>query len=144
MRKLRIIIPSAIAAAALVVISLSVVLAQENEKGNSDVSRLAIKVAEILGLDVAEVDDALKQSYKELMHEAIQKRLNALVESGRLTQEQAAERFNSIQSKSDGIKAIGKHFFGAMGHHGGWKGHGNITREELGEKFKELRVKKAP
>ena len=56
MKKLKIIIPAAIAVVAVAVMSFSVALAQENENGDSNASKLAAKVAEILGLDVAEVE----------------------------------------------------------------------------------------
>ena len=126
MRKLRIIIPIGIAVVAIATISISVVLAQGNEKGDSNASRLSAKVAEILGLDAAVVNDAIKQARGELRDEAIQKKLNAMVEKGRLTQEQADEYFNWIQSRPEGIPATGKHFFGKMRHHRGWKSHGNV------------------
>ena len=126
MRKLWIVIPLAIAVAAVAVLSFSVALAQRNEGGDSNASKLAIKVAVILGLDTAVVDDAIKQAREELRDETIQKKLNALVEKGRLTQEQADEYLNWIQSKPEGIPAIGKQSFGKMGHHKGWKGHGRF------------------
>ena len=94
MRKLRIIIPLSIAVVAVAIISFSIALAQGNEGGDSNVSKLATKVAEILGLDTAVVDDAIKQAREELRDEAIQTKLNALVEKGRLTQEQADEYLN--------------------------------------------------
>jgi len=40
-----------------------------NEGGESNASRLATKVAEILGLDTAVVDDAIKQVREELREE---------------------------------------------------------------------------
>ena len=126
MRRLRIIIPIGIAVVAVTVISISVVLAQENEKGDSNASKLAAKVAVILGLDTAVVDDAIKQAREELRDEAIQKKINSLVEKGRLTQEQADEYLNWMQSRPAGIPAIGKHSFGKRGHHRGWKGHGRF------------------
>ena len=126
MRKLRIIIPIAIAVVVVTAIGFGVAFAQGNEKGDSNASRLAAKVAEILGLDAAVVDDAIKQAREELRDEAIQKKLNALVEKGQLTQEQADEYLNWIQSKPEGIPAIGKQSFGKMGHHKGWKGHGRF------------------
>ena len=126
MRKLQIIIPLVIAVVAVAVISFSIALAQGNEGGDSNASKLAIRVAEILGLDTAVVDDAIKQAREELRDEAIQKKLNALVEKGRLTQEQADESLNWIQSRPEGIPAIGKHFFGKRGHHKGWKSHGGF------------------
>ena len=123
MKKLRVVIPIALAALAITVASVSIVFAQESDKVDPTANKFAIRVADILGLDVAEVDDAIKQARKELMNEAIEKKLNSLVENGRLAQEQADEYLEWIQSRPDGMRAIGKHFFGKLGHHGSWKGH---------------------
>ena len=127
MKKLRIIIPLAMAVVAVAVISFSVALAQENENSDSNASKLAVKVAEILGLDAAVVDDAIRQASEELKGEAIQKKLNALVENGRLTQEQADEYPNWIQSRPEGIPGIGKRHWehwtrGNWGWHSSGKG----------------------
>ena len=62
MRKLQIIIPLVIAMVVVAVISFSIALAQGNEGDDSNASKLAIAVAEILGLDTAVVDDAIKQA----------------------------------------------------------------------------------
>ncbi len=136
MRKLQIVIPIAIAVVTVSVFSLAVVFAQGNEEGDSNASKLAIKVAEILGLNAAEVDDAIKQARRELRDETVQNNLNALVEEGQLTQEQADEYLDWIQSKPEGISAIGKHSFGKRGHHRGWKGHGRFfgPRNNINEK----------
>ncbi len=123
MKKLRIIIPAAIAVVAVAVMSFSVALAQENENGDSNASKLAAKVAEILGLDTSEVDEAIKQARRELEDEAVQNNLNALVEKGGLTQAQADEYLDWIQSKPENIPAIGKQFSEKMGRHKGGKGH---------------------
>ena len=126
MKKLRIIIPLSIAVVAVAIISFSIAFAQGNEGGDSNAGKLATKVAEILGLDTAVVDRAIKQAREELRDEAVQNKLNALVENGKLTQEQVDEYLNWIQSKPEGIPAIGKQFFGKMRHHKGWKGHGRF------------------
>ena len=126
MKKLRIIIPLSIAVVAVAIISFSIAFAQGNEGGDSNAGKLATKVAEILGLDTAVVDRAIKQAREELGDEAVQNKLNALVENGKLTQEQSDEYLNWIQSKPEGIPAIGKQFFGKMRHHKGWKGHGRF------------------
>ena len=123
MKKLKIIIPAAIAVVAVAVMSFSVALAQENENGDSNASKLAAKVAEILGLDTSEVDEAIKQARRELTDEAVQNNLNALVEKGGLTQAQADEYLDWIQSKPENIPAIGKQFSEKMGRHKGGKGH---------------------
>ena len=123
MRKLRIIIPLAMAVVAVGVISFSVVIAQGNEGNDSNASKLAIKVAEILGMEVEVVDDAITQARKELRNEAVQHKLNALVEKGRLTQEQADEHFNWIQLRPEGAPAIGRDFLKKKRHHRVWKRH---------------------
>ena len=172
MKKLRIIIPLSIAVVAVAIISFSIAFAQGNEGGDSNAGKLATKVAEILGLDTAVVDDAIKQAREELRDEAIQKKLNALVENGRLTQEQADEYLNRIQLRPEGIPALGKHFFGKKGHRRAWKSpgdffgsqkyfdgkpslediekklnamveNGDITQEKAEAKLKELQAAKA-
>ena len=97
MKKLRIIIPLSIAVVAVAIISFSIALAQGNEGGDSNASKLATKVAEILGLDTAVVDDAIKQAHRVLRDEAAQNNLNALVGKGRLTQAQSDEYLDWIQ-----------------------------------------------
>ena len=79
MKKLRIIIPLAVAVVAVAVISFSVALAQENENGDSNTSKLAAKVAEILGLDASEVDEAINQARRELTDEAVQNNLKSIM-----------------------------------------------------------------
>ena len=122
MKKLRIVVPLAMAVVAVAIISFSVALAQENENSDSNSSKLAVKVAKTLGLDAAVVDDAIRQASEELKDEAIQKKLDALVEKGRLTQEQADEYLNWIQSRPEGIPGIGKHHWGHWTR-GNWGWH---------------------
>ena len=101
MRKLLFVIPIAIAIVTAAGISFSVVLAQKNEKGDSNANTLANKVAQILGLDAAVVNDAFNQARKELKDEAGQK-LKAMVENGDITREQAAAKlkaFNHSKAK---------------------------------------------
>jgi len=145
MRRLRVIIPIGIAVVAVTAISISVVLAQENEKGDSNASKLAAKVAVILGLDAAVVDDAIKQAREQLRDEAGQKKLNALVEKGRLTQEQADQYLNWIQSKPEGIPAMEKQSFEKRGHHRVWKSHRGFfgSRNNFGGKpsYKDVQKK---
>jgi len=114
MRKLKFIIPIVITLVTVLTFSLTTVFAQGNEDGGSNASKLAIKVAEILGLDAAVVDDAIKRAREELRGEVVQKKLNAQVEKGQLTQEQADQYLD------------GKHSLGKKGHHRGWKGHGGF------------------
>ena len=128
MKKLRIIIPLSIAVVAVAIISFSIALAQGNEGGDSNASKLATKVAEILGLDTTVVDHAIQQAREELRDEAVKKKLDSLVEKGNLTQEQADERLDWIQSKPEGIPPTGKQFLGKKKYHKSWEGHGGPHR----------------
>ena len=126
MRKLPIGISLVTAVVVGAIISFSIVLAQGNERDDSNASKLAIAVAEILGLDKTVVDDAIRQAREEFKDEAIQEKLNSLVEKGLLTQEQANEYLDGIQSRPVGIPEIGKHGFGKWGRHKGWKSRGDF------------------
>lgn len=76
------------------------VMAQTDEDGKSSpLQSLASRVASILGIDEAQVQDAFDQAATELRDEAMQGKLAALVENGRLTQEQADEYLEWYQSR---------------------------------------------
>ena len=123
MRKRWIVVPIVMVIVGIAGISLNVAMAQESEADDSNASRLSIKVAGILGLDVTQVNDAINQARNELRDEVAQKRLDALVEKGRLTQEQADEKLKWIQSRSQDISGNGKQFLGKKRHYKDWKGH---------------------
>ena len=123
MKKLSALIAMAMAVAAIAVVSLGVALAQGPKGDGSVAGSLATRVAEILGLDAAVVGDALSQARRELRDEAVQEKLNALVEKELITQKQADEKRSWFQSKPEWNSANGKQFFRKMEHHGGWKGH---------------------
>ena len=61
------------------------------------------RVAAILGLEEAPVQAALQQVRQEIREEFIQKRLDHLVEKGRLTQEQADQLKKWYDSRPDGL-----------------------------------------
>ena len=78
--------------------SVTAVLADSDDGASSEISKLSSRVATILGLDEREVDDAIKQAKTELKTEAIQSKLNAMAAKGLLTQEQADQKLDTIQS----------------------------------------------
>lgn len=108
------------------------VLANDDEDG-SPITGFAARVAGILGIDQTQVEDAFKQAREEMADERIQAKLDAQVEAGRITQEQAEEYIEWYQSRPyDGIgigqgnRIGGQGFFkrdrgsrGGFGHHGG-------------------------
>ena len=105
-----------------------VVIAQENETGGSSpIQSLISRVAGILGLDEQQVQDAFDQAATEMRDEALDNKLTALVESGRITQEQADDYKQWYESRPDSLgPKLGGPGFGFHGHrHGrGWAGAG--------------------
>ena len=100
------------------------VLAQEGEtNGDSPLRSFVSRVASILGLEEAQVQDAIDQAAGEMQDEALQSRLDSLVEGGRLNQEEADEQWEWYQSRPDSISP-GIPGFAGPGHHGGkmWGG----------------------
>ena len=80
--------------AAVIGLGSATVLAQESDGETSRLGLIA-RVANILGLEEQQVQDAFDQAQQELrdeqFEEMVGQRLDALVESGRITQEQADE-----------------------------------------------------
>ena len=98
------------------------VLANGDEDG-SPITSFAARVAGILGIDQAQVEDAFKQAKQEMADERLQATLDAQVEAGRITQEQADEYSEWYQSRPDDGIGIGPR--GRFGRQGFFKrGHG--------------------
>lgn len=122
MRKRWIIIPVALVTMALAVAATGVALAHENN-GDSKADKFTSRVAEILGLDQAQVEDAMKQARQELRDEAMQSKLDSLVEKGLITQEQSDEYLDWYQSRPEALAGFGKSGFG-YGKYGYKRGFG--------------------
>lgn len=104
-----------------------IVLAQENwTSGDSPLKSFVSRVAAILGLDEAQVQDAFDQAATETANEALQGKLDRLVDQGRLTQEQADEYSQWYQSRPETLSpGFPLHGFGGHGSsRGSWGGHG--------------------
>ena len=114
MRKRWLVIPVVVLALAVAVAG-GAVLAQSTGDGHGGKS-FAGRVADILGLEEDTVADATKQAWQEMHEERLQARLDALVESGRITQEQADEYKTWLDSRPEGIGRLGENGFGQ--HHG--------------------------
>ena len=119
-----------IAAAALAVLAIGIgggaVMAQESDsEDGSTIKGFVSRVAEILGLEKQTVQDAFTQARQEMMDESIENNLAAMVESGKLTQEQADEIQEWYDAKPDSIASWGGHgkAFGHKRWRGG-RGHG--------------------
>lgn len=137
MRRRRWFVGSMIAAVLVLSVTGGAVLAQEvGPDGDAPLKSFAARVAEILGLQETEVQDALDQASTEIRDERLEQKLNGLVGSGRLTQEQADEYREWVQSRPEGLSprfghggrgGFGGRFGGGRGFHG--RGHFGVPSE---------------
>ncbi len=119
------------AALALVVgVGGGAVLAQDNGNGaEKPIRGLITRVADILGLEEQQVQDAFDQARREMrderFEEQVGRKLDALVESGELTQEQADELREWYAARPDSFWLAGGH---ERGKRGGWDKKGGWER----------------
>ncbi len=94
------------------------VLAQESgASGDTPAGKFAARVATILGLEETQVQDALKQAAREMRDEALQLKLDRMVENGLMTQEEADAYLEWYESRPEGD-------FPGLRHRGFGGGHG--------------------
>ena len=91
-----------------------------NGDEDADGDTFAARVADILGLEESAVSDAMAQAKREMRSEALRSALDAKVEAGDITQEQADEYFEWAESAPEW--AQGAHF--GRGDRDGRRGHG--------------------
>lgn len=125
MMKKRLLIPIAATMMLISIFTAGAVMAQEDGTDETPaVQSFASRVAAILGVDEAQVQDAMDQAHREMQDETVRNKLDALVEQGRLTQEQADEYYQWYQSRPEGIRGFGgpgpRFGFGVPG-----RGHGH-------------------
>jgi predicted transcriptional regulator len=107
-------------------------------KAQTKVAALLDKVAEIYekntgtAIDTAELQKAITEAGKALRDEAFDKYLQGLVDSGKITQEQADQYKNWLNSKPDMPLPFGKNSDGGImpfgGMHRGFGGPGGVFR----------------
>ena len=82
------------------------VLAHDGGTGDSrPLQSFTSRVAGILGLDEAQVQDAFNQAARELESEALQRSLDRQVELGRLTQQQADKYLEWYQARPNSLSS---------------------------------------
>jgi hypothetical protein len=132
LRSKKFIIVSAILAVVLVVGIAGVAIAQTGGETQSGGKTLLGRVAAILNLDEQTVEDAFQQAKKEMADEALDARLNALVEKGTITQGQADEYKEWWQGRPDTL-APAIRGFGRFGMRGFAPGMGRCFPALKGE-----------
>ena len=127
--------------AAVIGLGSATALAQESDGETSRLGLIA-RVANILGLQEQQVQDAFDQARQELrdeqFEEMVGQRLDALVESGRITQEQADELREWYAERPDSFWLAGG---SARGRKGGGD-HGQQARWPRLRSRQELRTVK--
>ena len=127
MKKRWIVLTATVAILALGALMTGAAFAQEaGTDGKSGVGKLGARVAQILGLDETDVNDAIQQARTELRNEATQAKLDRMVEAGKITQEQADEYLAWFEARPTDGPGLGNRGFGSKrGRHGrGMRGHG--------------------
>ena len=102
-------------------------------KNQADTQEFANRLGAIIGADGQAVTDAIQQAKADIRAEALEARLQAAIDSGRITEEKAAEIREKIESGDwprfgNGGRHGGKGHWG-RGHHRG-RGHGDTTTSE--------------
>ncbi len=95
-----------------------VAYAQTATTGGTAGKTLMARVATIMGVDQAKLENAFKQAQKEMQDEALSARLKNLVDQGELTQQQADQYKQWAKSRPD-IPQLGP---GGPGFKGGFRG----------------------
>ena len=113
MKKRWILVPIALTMLAIVIVTTGTALTQGTE--TSGIGSFASRVASILGLDEAQVQDAIDQARRELRDEAVQIKLSRLVEKGQITQEQADAYLEWYRSRPDDFPGFDRHGHGLKG-----------------------------
>jgi len=96
----------------------------EDEAGQGSGDALMTRVAEILDVDQQQLEDAFRQAKSEFREEALDSRLQRLIDEGTLTQEQAEEFKAWIEARPDVPR------FGPKGFHK-LADEGVLTQEQL-------------
>ena len=78
-----------------------VALAQTGNGDDSQPKTLLARVAEILGIDQQKLEDAFAQAQSDMRDEALDSRLQKLVDEGKITEEEAAQYKAWWQARPD-------------------------------------------
>ena len=120
-KKRWIMVSAGVIALAVGIFTAGVIAAQVAD--DSKVSDFSARVAQILGLDEQTVEDAINQANRELRQERAQEKLDALVASGDITQDEADEYMAWLESAPDGAYHFGRGKKMGHGRHGRHGGH---------------------
>jgi len=112
------IVISVIAAVVLIAGVAGVALAQTGSaETQAEGKTLLGRVATILGIEQQKVEDAFKQATREMADEGLDAKLKAMVENGRITQEQADQYKSWWQARPD-TELLAPKQFGRLGGRG--------------------------
>ena len=127
MRKRTFVAAMVVGLLALALVGGGVLAQTPDEDGNSAGNSFAARVAEILDLEEADVEAALKQARADMLDERLDAHIDRLVERGVLTDEQAEEYRSWLDDRPDDLPQLGGRGHGP-GRHGFVRGHGKSGR----------------
>ena len=124
MRKRWLVVTLLVAFAAIAAAGGAALAQEEPEEGSPPHRGFAERGADILGLETVHLQAAFDEAKKDMKAEALDRRLARLVEAGLITEAQADEYRQWINSRPDFLplerskKRFGGHAFGRKGHKG--------------------------
>jgi N12 class adenine-specific DNA methylase len=101
MRKIQKFVLATVLVAIMLISSAPAIAMAQGNKAPERRGALIAQVAEILGIDQQELENALKQAQMELREETLDARLQELIAEGTLTQEQANQLESWINARPD-------------------------------------------
>jgi len=99
---IKLVIPVALIVIALTVIGIGMVSAQDNTSTYTKTNKFVIKVANILGLEVIQVDEAFEQAREEIRNEMIEDievKSSITLENGDITRAEVEKKIDYLKNK---------------------------------------------
>jgi hypothetical protein len=101
MKRIQKIVLATVLVAVMLIASMPVIALAQDDEAHGPPGALLTRVAEILNIDQGELENAVKQAQTGLREEALENRLEELIDEGTLTQEQADAYKAWIEARPD-------------------------------------------
>jgi signal transduction histidine kinase len=101
MKRIQKIVLATVLVAVMLIASMPVIALAQDDEAHGSPGALLTRVAEILNIDQEELENAVKQAQTGLREEALENRLEELIDEGTLTQEQADAYKAWIEARPD-------------------------------------------
>lgn len=132
-----ILVPVSVVLIVASVVTTASTFGDDGKDATTGISKLASKLAAKLGIDESVVDVALKEARSELIKESTEKKLSTMVADGTLTEEQAQQKIEALESRGYGRTNFPRTMFAKKSHHRNWTLDVEYLKEEMNELVEE-------